>query len=82
MPARDNFHLRFFPAAPYGFNVLGAEVKYENPAKHGLSAQPRLLDDDSETLEAAGFPTVEAYGQSRAQKTRMASWTMSSWTKV
>ena len=55
-----NFHLRFFPGAPYGFNVLGAEVKYENPAQHGLSGQPRLLED-SETLEAAGFPSVEAY---------------------
>ena len=44
------------------FNVIAAEVHYANPTEHGLSGQPRLLDDDFATLEAVGFPTSgEAY---------------------
>ena len=64
MPARDKLRLRFFPGAGArtSFNVIAAEVHYANPTEHGLSGQPRLLDDDFATLEAVGFPTPgEAY---------------------
>ena len=59
MPTRDKLQLRFFPVAGTrtSFNVIAAKVQYANPAEHGLSGQPRLLDDDFATLEAIGFST-------------------------